>query len=82
LAVAGHRIWAPSPTGALDLEATLEAHLRELAARFDVARILCDPYQLHRSIMTLKGAGLPSEEFPQTTVNTTRMSPASEATTR
>ena len=35
--------------------------------------ILCDPYQLHRSITTLKGAGLPIEEFPQTPANTTRM---------
>jgi hypothetical protein len=72
LALAGHRIWQPSPTAPLDLEATIEAHLRELAARFDVARILCDPYQLHRSITTLQAAGLPIEEFPQTTGNVTR----------
>jgi hypothetical protein len=37
-----------------------------------VRRIICDPYQLHRSIMTLK-AGLPIEEFAQTTANTVRM---------
>jgi phage terminase large subunit-like protein len=73
LALAGHRIWQPSPTAPLDLEASIEAHLRELAARFDVARMRCDPYQRHRSITTLQAAGLPIEEFPQTAGNTTRM---------
>jgi phage terminase large subunit-like protein len=73
LVLAGHRIWQPSPTAPLDLEATIESDLREWCARFDVARILCDPYQLHRSITTLAAAGLPIEEFPQTTGNTTRM---------
>jgi phage terminase large subunit-like protein len=33
----------------------------------------CDPYQLHRSIMTLQSEGLKVKEFPQTVANTTRM---------
>ena len=41
--------------------------------QYRVSRILCDPYQLHRSITTLKEAGLPIQEFAQTTGNTTKM---------
>jgi hypothetical protein len=55
------------------LEATIEAHLKELHERYRVVEILCDPYQLHRSITTLKNAGLKIREFPQTTSNTTAM---------
>ncbi len=66
LALASHRIWRPSPDAPLDLEATIEAHLRELHARYRLAAILCDPYQLHRSITTLRSAGLPIQELPQT----------------
>jgi hypothetical protein len=68
-----HRIWHPSPDAPLDYEATLEAYLRALHARVRVLRYLIDPYQMHRSIMTLKAVGLPVEEFPQTSANTTRM---------
>jgi phage terminase large subunit-like protein len=74
LILACHRIWRPSPREPLDLEATVEAYLRELHARYRVREILVDPYQFHRSIMTLKAAaGLRIEEFPQTTGNATRM---------
>jgi phage terminase large subunit-like protein len=73
LVLARHRIWLPSPDHPLDLEATLEQELRDLHARYQVRTILCDPFQLHRSITTLKAAGLPIEEFPQTTGNTTQM---------
>jgi phage terminase large subunit-like protein len=41
--------------------------------RYDVKEILCDPYQLHRSIMTLQAAGVRIKEFPQSTANTTAM---------
>ncbi len=71
--LACHRIWQPSTNQPLDLEATVEEYLRDLYERYFVQKILCDPYQLHRSIMTLQAAGLPIEEFPQTTANTTRM---------
>jgi phage terminase large subunit-like protein len=73
LVLAQHRIWRPSPREPLDLEATVEAYLRQLHARYRVRKILVDPYQLHRSITTLKAAGLPIEELPQTTANTTQM---------
>ncbi|MCZ6688849.1 MAG: hypothetical protein ACE1Z6_12385 [Candidatus Methylomirabilales bacterium] len=71
-----HRIWRPSANEPLDLEATIEAYLREVHERYHVRAIYCDPFQLHRSITTLKAAGLPIREFPQTTANTTRMGQA------
>lgn len=76
IALAVHRIWRPTPEKPLDLEATIESFLRELHERYRVRAILCDPYQLHRSITTLKGAGLPIREFPQSTPNTTVMGQA------
>jgi phage terminase large subunit-like protein len=38
-----------------------------------ISEIVADPWQMHRSIMTLQAAGLPIREFPQTVGNTTRM---------
>lgn len=73
LALVSHRIWRPSQTNPLDLEATIETDLRELSQRHHLAAIYCDPYQLHRSITTLQAAGLRIEEFPQSVPNTTRM---------
>jgi hypothetical protein len=68
-----HRIWQPSAEEPLDLEQTIEAFLRELHRDFHLAKVVCDPFQLHRSIVTLKAAGLAIEEFPQTVGNTVRM---------
>jgi phage terminase large subunit-like protein len=76
LALGPYRIWRPSATAPLDLEVTLEAYLRELDTRYTLAAVLCDPWQLHRSITTLKAAGIPIDEFPQTVPNTTRMGQA------
>jgi len=73
LALVGHRIWRPSQSNPLDIEATIETELRDLAQRHHLAAIYCDPFQLHRSITTLQAAGLPIREFPQTVPNTTRM---------
>jgi phage terminase large subunit-like protein len=76
LALATHRIWRPSPERPLDLEATIEQYIRELATNHSVQVVLCDPYQLHRSITTLRAAGINIVEFPQTTGNTTLMGQA------
>ncbi len=73
LVLALHRIWKPSPTEPLDLEATVERYLLDLHARYDVREILCDPFQLHRSIMTLQAAGVHIREHPQTVNNTIHM---------
>jgi phage terminase large subunit-like protein len=72
LALALHRIWTPRGVP-LDLEETIESYLRHLHTAYCVQQILCDPYQLHRSITLLRAAGLPIEEFPQTQANTVRM---------
>lgn len=66
LRLARHRIWTPRKGEPLDLEATIERWLLDLADRFDVARVLYDPYQAHRSATTLARAGLPMVELPQT----------------
>jgi phage terminase large subunit-like protein len=71
--LAQHRIWLPSPEAPMDLEATIEEYLRTLHASYRVVRIYADPYQMHRSISTLQKAGLPIEEFAQTSANCTRM---------
>jgi phage terminase large subunit-like protein len=71
LVLANHRIWKPTPTDPLDLEATIEAYLRELHARFRIGAIVVDPWQMARSIATLKAAGLPVRELPQTSSSTT-----------
>jgi phage terminase large subunit-like protein len=73
LTLAGHRIWQPRPDAPLDIEATIEAYLRHLDKTYRVVLAYCDPYQLHRSIMTLQSEGLKVKEFPQTVANTTRM---------
>lgn len=71
LRLSSHRIWQPTPKDPLDIENTIEAYLLELRARGGLARVVCDPYQLHRSISTLKAAGMPIEEYPQTVPNLT-----------
>jgi hypothetical protein len=73
LILVSHRIWKPTPLQPLDLENTVEEDLRDLSDQSDVVEVLCDPYQLHRSITTLQAAGVPIREFPQTTGNCTLM---------
>jgi phage terminase large subunit-like protein len=70
--VAGHRIWTPSSTHPLDLEA-VEAHLLDLATQYDVRAIACDPYHMHGSMQRLRERGLLVEEFPQTEDRLTRI---------
>jgi hypothetical protein len=73
LILVSHRIWKPTPTQPLNLENTVEKDLRDLNEQCDVVEYLADPYQFHRSITTLQAAGLPIQEFPQNTSNTTLM---------
>lgn len=74
--LAAHRIWRPTPKAPLDIEATIEDFLRSLHRRYKIQEILCDPYQLHRSITTLERAGLPIKEYPQTSGGTMAMGQA------
>jgi phage terminase large subunit-like protein len=73
LALAGGRIWQPTAATPLDLEQTIESYVRLLHERYALEAVLADPYQLHRSIMTLQAAGIPIREYPQTTAGTTLM---------
>ena len=68
-----HRIWKPTPLEPLDIEGTIEWYLRQLHSSAWLEKIVCDPFQLHRSITTLQQAGLPIEEYPQNVPNCTRM---------
>ena len=76
LRLAHHRIWRPTLSDPIDLEATVEAYLRVLRSRGHLRAVYYDPYQLHRSATTLRHAGIPMHEFPQSLQNTTRMGQA------
>jgi phage terminase large subunit-like protein len=43
---------------------------------FDVKDIRVDPWQMHRSVTTLRNKGLPIQEYPQTVANLTSMGQA------
>jgi hypothetical protein len=64
-----HRIFQPTPEDPLNFEATVEACLLDLHQRFNVTRVLFDPYQMASSAQRLTQAGLKIEEFPQTVPN-------------
>jgi phage terminase large subunit-like protein len=69
-----HRVFQPSPDQPLDFEATVEATLIDLNKRFNVRKILVDPWQLAAVSQRLTRAGLKIEEFSQTTANLTAAS--------
>ena len=67
-----HRIWTPRKGEPLDLEETVETFVLSLYKRYRVGRVLVDPFQMARSVATLRKAGVRVEEFPQTSGNLTR----------
>ena len=73
IALVDHMIWQPTKDDPMDFEATVEAFLRDVHARFRLQAVYCDPYQLHRSITTLQAAGLAIREFAQSVGNTVKM---------
>src|SRR5262245_17542251 len=73
LILVSHRIWKPSPSQPLDLETTVEEDLRELNHQNEVVEAYADPYQFHRSMITLQAAGVPIREYSQTQANCTLM---------
>lgn len=68
--LANYKKWQPSKEKPIDLEETVEKYLIELSRAFDLQLALYDPYQLHRSAVTLKKKGLFMKELPQTVGNT------------
>jgi phage terminase large subunit-like protein len=65
------RTWQPTKESPMDLEATMEAYIRELDKGYTVVECRYDPWQLHRSATTLSQAGIKMIEFPQTVSNLT-----------
>ena len=66
-----HRVFQPSPDDPLDFEATIEDTIVDLSRRFQVRRVLFDPWQLQSTAQRLARAGIPIEEYPQTSGNLT-----------
>lgn len=73
LALGRHAIWRPSPEMPIDLEKDLEGYLRELAYRYRVRVIACDPWQMMSTAQRLRAAGLNVVEYPKTQQTTQRM---------
>lgn len=67
------RFWQPTSEEPMDLEETMEAYLLELHRGYTLLTVKYDPFQFHRSAVTLAKKGLPMEEFPQTGSNLTEI---------
>ncbi|MBA7556956.1 hypothetical protein ES705_49683 [subsurface metagenome] len=64
-----HKCWIPTKTHKIDIEETVEAYLKELYKKFNVESINYDPYQFHRSGVSLTKEGLPMKEYAQSQSN-------------
>ena len=73
--IVGHRLWRPSPTKALNLQA-VEDYLLTVALQYGLQAIYVDPFQAHGLIQRLAARGPPVQEFPQSQGSTTRMGQA------
>ena len=73
LVVVNHAVWHPHAAEPIDLEATIETTVTEWSEAYDVIAVVYDPYQLVVVAKHLADAGLPIEEFPQTTDRLTAM---------
>ena len=57
-AVRAVRVWKPPKGGSIDLEATIEAAIREFCAHYNVVMVAYDKYQLHMMMTNLRKEGL------------------------
>ncbi|SRR5579883_502344 len=69
-----HAVYQPSPEQPLDFELTIEAFLLDLSRKFMLRSVRYDPYQLVSTAQRLQKAGLPMEEFAQSSPNLTAAS--------
>jgi hypothetical protein len=69
-----HRIFQPGQSEPLDFELTIEAYVLDLKRRFRVKKVLFDPWQMQSTAQRLQKAGLPIEEFAQSSPNLTAAS--------
>jgi len=60
-----HRVFVPEPDRPIDFEKTIEATLLELNKKYYIKKIVFDPWQMQAMAQRLTRAGLPIEEFPQ-----------------
>jgi hypothetical protein len=66
-----HHVFQPTPDAPLDFEATIEATIIALCAKFNVSEIRYDPWQMAAVAQRLTRLGAPMVEWPQTTSNLT-----------
>ena len=69
-----HKVFQPSPDEPLDFESTIEATILDLSRRFNIRRVIYDPYQMQHTSQRLTRAGIRIEEFPQSQGNLTSIS--------
>jgi phage terminase large subunit-like protein len=67
------RFWQPTAADPMDLEETMESYLLELQKGYSLRSVNYDPFQFHRSAMTLAKKGLPMLEYAQTGPNLTEI---------
>jgi phage terminase large subunit-like protein len=72
--VVAHRIYQPTVEDPLDFEATVESTLLEMLERFQVRKVLYDPYQMQSVAQRMLSNRVPMEEFPQSVPNLTEAS--------
>ena len=63
------KFWQPSAENPIDLEETVEAFVKDLARDYNISVVRYDPYQFHRSAVTMTKLGINMQEYPQTTSN-------------
>jgi len=71
--VVTHRVFTPSPSEPIDF-AAVEACILDLSRRFQIKKVLYDPFQLASSMQRLAKQGLRTEEFVQNSANLTAAS--------
>jgi phage terminase large subunit-like protein len=69
-----HQKWQPSKKNPIDFEESLERYIKELNTQFTIKACYYDPYQFHRSAMTLSKDHIKMVEYPQTLDRLTVMS--------
>lgn len=72
--LANYKKWQPTKKNPIDLEETVEKYIIDLDRAFNLQLAYYDPYQLHRSSVTLKKKGIFMKELPQTVSNTIEFS--------
>jgi phage terminase large subunit-like protein len=66
-----HKVFQPSRESPLDFEATIEATIIELHARFRLQQCRFDPFQMQSTAQRLLKRGIRMVEYPQTPANLT-----------